>query len=214
MAQLSDTNVSFTAISNLLVSGPSTNISLSALQVSAMGSPDIYADIETSKVSVWNVATCRSSKNPNSSSEWDPAGGVGLNPTRVKSSPEYTGWVYNRADTPWRPTSMSEFQNAADARPSIGVISVGTGNPAIFTLRINSKGHINKTGNSTVPVLGSETGTFYVWIEGPTPVAQWTKIDSVPYDFTGMSPGTYTIYAQDGWGAGNQFEISQSFVYP
>jgi len=212
MAQLSDTNVSFTGISNLLISGPGTNISLSALQVSAMGSSDIYADIETSKVSVWNVATCRSSKNSNSSNPWTP--GTGLNPTRDKANPTYTGWVYNRADTPWRPTSVSEFQGAADARPDIGVTSVGTGNPAIFTLRISSKGHIDKSGSSTTPSLGSETGIFYVWIEGPSPVAQWTKISSLPYDFTGMSPGTYTIYAQDGWGAGNQFEISQTFVYP
>lgn len=214
MAQLSDTNISITNIKNLLISGPSSDISLATLQVSAMGSSDIYADINTSKVSVWNISSCKSSKNNQSTTPWNPGDGTGLNPTRNKTSPAYTGWVYNRADTPWRPVSLSEFKNAADARPDISVSSIGTGNPAIFTLRITINGHIDKSGSNTTPNLGSETGIFYVWIEGPSPVAQWTKITSLPYDFTGMSPGTYTIYAQDGWGAGNQFEISQTFVYP
>jgi len=213
MDQLSDSNISFNSIKGLIKNYPGNNVSLSTLQVSAMGSSGIYANILTSRVSVWNVETCSSSKNVNSTNPWNPADGKGLNPTQNKANPSYTGWVYNRGDQPWRPTSVSEFKGAADTIPQVEIQKVGTGNPSIFTLIIKEPTHRDKDGNTASPLMGNQT--FYVWVDGPSPASRWTKFTkNEPATFPNRAAGTYKIYVQDGLGAGNQFEISKSITYP
>lgn len=218
MAQLSDSNITFSGIKSLLKAFPTNNISLSTLQVSAMGSSDdIYANIKKSRVSVWNVETCKSSKNEKSTFEFSPGANAGLNPTQNKASPNYTGWVYDRVGVPWRPTSVSEFKGAADAIPQVKITKEGVGDPGIFTLKISEPFHRDKNGfiYSSGPLMGPYNNTFYVWVDGPTPSSKWTRLTkNDPVKFANRAAGTYKIYVQDGWGAGNQFEISQSITYP
>ena len=217
MSQIGKTDISLNTVGNMSPLITPANISLSALKLSYVGSSTAFADTSASKLSLWYLATCRSSANMQSST---PYVGGGLNSTKDKNSPNYTGWVYNQVQQPWNPASLSEFYGAANTRPKVVAAKITTGNPASFTLQLVGS-WIDPTNAVAATPTDLDPNSFYFWVHGPGAnfvVPRWIKSDGTGgpggIQILNCVPGTYTVYVQDSLGAGNQFEFSNTFTYP
>lgn len=221
LKQIGDSNFNMLTIGSNLPTALATNISLSALKTRYTGSTTAYANVSASKMSLWYLATCQAGIASNISQYPISNPSAPLNPTNTKSSPAYTGWVYAGTSSPWRPAALSEFKKSANTRPSVTIVKgalPGTKKSGIsnyFSLSLTAK-WIDNT-DATVTPLGPGTA-FFFWIQGPDPtfvIGQWyLAVAGVPYIFAKLLKGTYKIYVQDAWGAGNQFDASYTTTYP
>ena len=225
LKQIGTSNIKFSAIGGNAHVPVSSDISLAAIKIAYAGSSTAYSDLGTSRSSLWNLATCRSSISPDSVTPYIP-GTTPLNPTNDKTSAGYTGWVYAGSSSPWNPASVKEFTRAANTRPKAIITKVGLGTPGVkdkditnyFKLQIQG-GWIDDNGSAVTPTApnGATTGVFFFWILGPDPafaVGKWTLAPGGYCEFAKVYKGTYTVFVQDEWGAGNQFDVSYSSTYP
>ena len=211
--QLGETNISINQANTNLPAPIAGSVSLSALKVKYTGSSTSYANASVSKMSIWNLATCRSSRSPSSTVQYIAGG---LNRTKDIAAPNYTGWVYNRSQLPWNPSSISEFAQAANTRPVVNCTSTPTGISNNFILTLAGS-WVDPINTPRIP-LGPDNTAFYFWVDGPGInfiAKRWVKSDtSNTVTFNNCINGTYTVYVQDSWGAGNQFEFSSTLIYP
>ena len=205
-------NLSFSTAGSILPTPVTTNISLTALKVAYVGSSTAYANVQSSKMSLWYLATCASGVNSNVA-----PGSAPFNPSRTIGSPSYAGWVYSGPASPWNPASISEFQRAANTRPTVTCTRTDTGDSQKFTLSLLGS-WIDDTGGAVTPSPPGAMSEFYLWIVGPGVNfinQQWvTQLAGTPLVYPNCIPGNYTVYVQDVLGAGNQFEMFTSFTYP
>lgn len=207
--QLGETNISVSDICSVSGAGSPTNISISNLNTRYIGDAASTGrgNVSQSKISLWYEQQCILSKGS--------AGGAFTPPIRTtRSSPQLNGWVYNGVQTPWRPSSFSDFKNAADVRPKATIVKIGTGDPNTFNLEVTCSHQDQMGGVAALPVGVSPI--FYVYLRGGNiSIGQWMPTNgSSIITYTGLMSGSYTLAVQDSLGAGNQFELEFSFTYP
>jgi hypothetical protein len=219
MSIIGTTNISINSLASNLPAPITSNISLTALQINYMGSSTAYAVISASKMSAWFISNCKKSVSQGSTTPYVTGVGVALNPTKTKTSANYTGWVYDRNGIPWIPTSLSDFKYSAQSRPSAAVNKIGTGDPANFTLQLAGT-FINSAGAAiSNPLPGGTPNVFFFWIEHNSDakfaLGQWRVSDNAGIlTIPNCQPGDFKVYIQDSFGAGNQFETRVDFEYP
>ena len=210
ITQLGNTSLSVASIIGLSA-GALSNVSISNINTLFMGDSAASGipNVSQSKISLYYEQECVYSKGTEGS------GFVAPIPNTINST--VGGWRFHGVDTPWKPSRFSDFQFAANARPTAAINRIGTGNELTFNLAIQCA-HADPAGAIfTAPLLGGMTNTYYVWLTGPSfPLGFWraTAGDGTININNLLKGENYRIYVQDSLGAGNQFETYVSFSYP
>ena len=177
-----------------------TNISLSNLEVNYMGNnaSGTGAIVTTAKVCMWRQQETFN-RGP------DPGPGHQTYPTAyTPSSPDKPWDYFGGTGVPWRPTRISEFQQAYYTPPACNGSGVPTG-------ATNSTGIIRfdfSGGSRASNMPNPSTRTYYLFVLtgsfGISPINAWVSTASTRYDFACSSSASVQAYVVDDLFCGGQ----------
>lgn len=192
-----------------------TNISLAGLEVNYMGNnvSGTGAIVTTAKVCMWRQQETFN-RGP------DPGQGHQTYPTSYTPSSPNKPWDYfGGTGVPWRPTRISEFQQAYYTPPACNGYGVATGaRNSTGIIRFDFSG-----GSRSSNIPNPSTHTYYLYVlagsSGISPIGGWVSTAGTRYDFACQSSANVQAYVVDdlfcgGQMTGNEIRNTGTPQYP